>query len=213
MAIKPPLTIDQIIARGASHRAQRISLKEMQQVPTCCWDIESSNLDMDFGIILCASIKPLGKPVKTFRIDNSPNYQKRPWDDSWLVTKVRDELEKYVVVVHHYGDRFDVPALNTRLIKWRLKLLNTSYMCFIDSWWQSRKRLKLHSNRLAALISHLDTKVSKTGLDGTLWTEAVAGCRQALDKVVIHNIHDVLSLEQVTRRLSEVMDLRYTYLK
>lgn len=204
------LTIGEVIARGASHRAQRLTFAELKSLHTCTWDIESSNLDGDFGIMLCASIKPWGRPMKTFRLDEFTN---KFWDDSALAEAVRDELEKFQVVIHHYGDRFDVPFLNTRLIGNHKRLLITSNMCFVDTWWQAKKRMKLHSNRLAALITHLDTKVTKTGLDGHLWTRAVAGDKEALDEVVRHNIHDVKALEQVTRRIVEVMNLRYTYLK
>jgi len=178
------------------------------------WDIEASGLDADFGIILCAGIRTMGsKEVRVYRIDDSPTYRKEPWNDSWVAEEIRQELEQHDVVVHHYGDRYDVPFLNTRLLAYRLPILDSSAMCFVDTWLNIRKRLKLHNNRLLSLIAHLDTKTNKTGLDGRLWVRAAAGERASLDKVVEHNIHDVNALQEVTIELAKAYQLRYSYVK
>lgn len=208
------LSVEEIILRGARHRAQRLNYEELKSLKVCFWDIESSNLDADFGLILCAGIKTLGVPgIRIYRIDESPEYAKKPWDDSWVAKRIRDDLEQHNVIVHHYGDRFDVPFLNTRLIGHRIRMLDSSRMCFVDTWLNVRKRLKLHSNRLNSLIAHLDTKTNKTGLDGHLWVKALAGHKPSLDAVVKHNLHDIKALEEVAVTLARFYNLRYTYVK
>lgn len=211
--MKKTLTLEELILRGAARRAQRISWREMHAVPTCFWDIETTNLALDGGLILCGSVKPLGRKMTTIRIDESRTYKTAPWDDREVAVRLRDELEKYVVVVHHYGDRFDVPALQTRLLWHRERMLNVNLLCFVDTWWQSRHRLKLHSNRLAALTDLLNTKITKTGLNLTQWTMAQAGHRPSMEKIALHNVRDVGALEQVTRGFASFMPLKYSYLK
>lgn len=213
-ASKQPLSIADLLKRSLSRRAQRLSLSELRELKVCFWDIEASGLDADFAILLCAGIKTLGKPgVRVYRLDDSPYYESARWDDSWVAEQIRNDLEQHQVVVHHYGIYYDIPFLITRLLGHNRRQLNTSRMAFVDTWKNSRNRLKLHSNRLASLIAHLETPISKTGLDGWLWTRATAGDRTALDEIVKHNIHDVLALQQVTLKLARSFNLQYYMVK
>ena len=211
--MKRELTTAERIARQASHKAQRLTGEDLRILRSCSWDIEASNLDGDMGIMLCSSIKPIGGKTITHRIDDDPNYKKEPWSDKYLVREVRDELEKYMVILgwNHVG--YDLPFLNTRLIAHGLKPLDVGGMCMVDMLWASRYRLRLHSNRLAAVIEYLGTKTQKTPLLGELWIRAMAGSAVALNKVVEHNIKDVESLEEVADKLSRFVKLQYRLVK
>lgn len=208
------LSLKERILRTASHPAQRLTWEQMREVGTCFWDIEASNLSADFGIMLCLSIKGIDdNDIFTIRLDDAPDYDTDPavrCNDSWLAEAARDKLEEYTVIVHHYGDRYDLPFLNTRLLNYRRRLLDTGSRVFVDTWWHARHRLKLHNNRLDSLIHYLDTKTLKTGLDGNIWTSAVTGVRSSMDWVVKHNIHDVKALEEVTRVLATAQGLKYS---
>lgn len=210
-----PLTIRELIQRGASRRAQRVSREEFLSLKVAFWDIEASDLNGDVGVMLCAGVKTLGKPgVRIYRIDEGKAYKAgRLWDDSFVAMGVRDDLESHDIIVHHYGDRYDVPFLNTRLIANNRRVLDSGRMAFVDTWLNIRKRLKLHSNRLASLIDHLDTKVHKTGLNLRQWLMASMGHKPSLASVIYHNRCDVLALEEVTMELIKFYNLRYTYVK
>ena len=214
---RPILSLKERILRGAAHVAQRLTWEQMREVGTCFWDIEASGLNADFGIALCISIKGIDEnEVWTVRLDDAPNYNDDAavrCNDGWVAEATRDKLEEYTVVVHHYGDRFDLPFLNTRLLGHRRRLLDTSTRVFVDTWWHARHRLRLHSNRLDSLIHYLDTKTQKTGLDGNIWTSAVTGVRSSMDWVVEHNINDVLALEEVTKTLASFAALKYSNIK
>jgi len=207
------LTTEERIKRAASHQAQRLTHEDLRLMKTACWDIEATNLDADMGIMLCSSIKDIGGKVRTVRIDESPNYKEVPWDDKWLAMQVRDQLEEYMIIIgwNHIG--YDLPFLNTRLIRHGLKPLDVSGICMVDALWASRYRLRLHSNRLDAVIQYLETKTQKTPLIGDLWIRAMAGDKKALDMVVKHNIKDVESLEQVAEKLSRFVKLQYKLIK
>lgn len=207
-----------ILKSAKNKRAQRVTGEDIRLMRTCTWDIEATGLKGDFDHLLCASIKPIGEKPIVFRIDESPDYAKHPWDDSDLARRIRDELENYMIVIgwNHVG--YDLPFTNTRLIKADYLPINTATMCMVDMLWASRYRLMLHSNRLQAVIEYLETKTSKTPLDPHLWQMAehanVGGpALKALDKVVEHNIKDVESLEEVANKLSHFVKLQYKLVK
>jgi uncharacterized protein YprB with RNaseH-like and TPR domain len=204
---------ERIKKSARNHRAQRITGDQMRLMRTCSWDIEATNLDADFGIILCSSIKPIGEDPIVMRLDETPGYNKRPWDDSLLARRIRDELEKYMVVIgwNHVG--YDLPFVNSRLIKSDFKPIDASAICMVDMLWASRYRMRLHSNRLESVIEYLETKTQKTPLKGDLWIRAMAGDKAAMDKVVEHNIRDVESLEEVANKMSRFVKLQYKLVK
>lgn len=208
------LTIGEIIHRALSHRAQRLSLEEMTDpkhgLKVAVWDIEATGLKADIDPMLCASIKPLdGGKVTTFRIDDSEGYEKRRWDDSELCCHVRDELEKYNVLIHHFGDLYDIPFLNTRLVGWNCRPVAIQRMVFVDTWRLSRSRLLMRNNRLNTLIEYLDTSTQKTSVHGRWWSRAMTGDKKGIDWVVKHNIADVKALEEVTLRLGKFVTFPY----
>ncbi len=200
------------IEKASRRKVQKIG-EQMRFMRTCCWDLETSNLNANFGIILASSIKPLGGEVVVHRIDDDPNYADHRWDDSHLVEAVRNELENYQVIVgwNHVG--FDLPMLESRLIKHGLRALDKTNMCFVDMLWASRYRMRLSSNTLERVIEYLDTKTKKTPLIGEWWIRAMAGDSAALDLIVEHNIKDVESLEEVADKLSRFVKLQYKLVK
>lgn len=190
-------------------KPQRLTYSELLDLKTAIWDIESGGLDANFDPILCASIKRFGhKKVKTFRIDK---FTINPWDDKELCNEIAWELETYDVICHHYGDRFDLPFLNTRLLYWGTILVDTSAMRTVDTWWTLRYRYKLNSNRLATASEFLGCKNKKTPLSGDIWMKAKCGVKGALDYVVKHNVADVLVLEEVVKTLAKAAPLRFRY--
>src|SRR3990167_10422035 len=67
------------------------------------WDLECTNLSAMFGRILCSSFKPLGGEPYTFRGDRRPHRNGDIADDSNLAIAIRDELEKYDILVTWNG--------------------------------------------------------------------------------------------------------------
>lgn len=195
-------------------KIQRLSLEELLDSKTAVWDIESGGLDGNFDVMLCATIKPFGKRKKatTYRINDGNSHS---WFDATndldLCVDVRYELEEYDILIHHYGDRFDLPFLNTRLVGNFCRPLETAEMKMVDTWWTLRHRFKLNSNRLATAIDFFDCKHKKTPLDGPTWIAAKAGQKEALEKVVKHNVADVLALEELAYSMASQIPLRYCY--
>ncbi|KKL14685.1 hypothetical protein LCGC14_2513240, partial [marine sediment metagenome] len=79
------------------------------------FDIETSNLSADFGRVLCAVVKQVGKKPIIFRGDTYASWKKgNKYDDSMLVKDIIEELNKHDVLIAHNGMKFDRPFLNTR---------------------------------------------------------------------------------------------------
>jgi uncharacterized protein YprB with RNaseH-like and TPR domain len=165
-------------------------------------DGEMTNLDANFGRVLCFCIKPLDGRVITLK---EGQYKKRfPGDDKSLVEAIAQKLEKFDLWIGWYTQRFDIPFIQTRLVINGSPPLQKRF--HIDLWFQSRYKLKLHSNRLEAVADSLDVPHKKTKLLPDIWRRAQAGDKTALDYIVKHCQEDVRTLEDVYNRLHKYID-------
>jgi len=159
-------------------------------------DIEASNLDADFGVILSAAIKPYHKPPILFVNKNSV------WDDSQVVRDVVSTLNTYDLVVTFYGYRFDVPFLRSRMLKTDPTLTLKPTLHHIDLYYVAKRSLKLHSGSLDAACEFFGIP-GKTRLRGEYWIRAAAGDPLGLRYVTTHNRYDVIILEKLYDVLKE----------
>lgn len=173
----------------------------VQQNPRIiAWDLETTNLNADFGYLLCFGYKVLGeKKSHVISIDDFPEFKKDPTNDYFLVKKASEILMEADGYVTWYGSRFDFPYLQTRLLGHGLPILPTT-IPHIDGWWIARKKMKLHSNRLASVTAFLGQE-DKTPLSGPIWVKAAAGHRDSIKYIKEHCYQDVQVLEQVYERI------------
>ena len=158
------------------------------------FDIESTSLNATFGTILCIGYKWLNKDkvhIPTI-LDKS---SKGMLDDSILVKKFADEFIKCDYVVSWYGIRFDLPMINSKLIKYGLGPL--PYKPHLDLWDVAKKNFKLHSNRLQAWSEFLGCGQRKSSIEFDHWLRAALGNKKSLECIVDHCYRDVLVLEEV----------------
>ena len=167
------------------------------------FDLETCDLAANKGHILCGSWTELGsKYVYTRRIDQYPIYKKELWNDEQLVLDLKADLEEADILVGHYSTRFDLPYLNSRLLKYgHSPVAPTAH---VDTWRIARNRLRLQSNRLATLIEFLGVETQKTQLDVSEWKKAEYGVKSSLDYVVEHCEKDVIALEEVYLKIRSI---------
>src|SRR5688572_12339900 len=80
------------------------------------WDLETTNLNANFGFILCGCVKETGKPIKTVAITDFPRYKADPTNDKDVCKALAKLVSEADIWSTWYGARFDVPFLNSRLI-------------------------------------------------------------------------------------------------
>ena len=144
-------------------------------ISSCCFDLETSSLNANFGIVLCAVVKGSDrKKPYVFRGDSyEPWKQGKRSDDSFLVKDIVACLSGYDVLVAHNGARFDVPFLRTRMAKWSPHLECGAFpnKKLVDPVQLARNKLRMSSNGLAALASLIGAG-EKTLVDGDVWLRA-----------------------------------------
>lgn len=127
------------------------------------WDIEATQLNADLGSVLCASVKPYGRKPYTFRV-------KAVGNDVKVVRDLKAALEEYQCWLTYYGKGFDVPFVNTRLLKWGYDPIEPRH--HIDLFFTLKANTKMSSKglgRFASLLGADDQQ--KMGVSQNVWSE------------------------------------------
>jgi len=167
---------------------------------SCAFDLETTSLSANLGVILCAVLKEPGQRPTIFRIDElSADWQAHREDDQRLADQVARRLEECDVWLAFNGAAFDLPFLRRRLAHWGLKPLTARML--IDPYLIARRKLCLSSNSLAALAAYLGLG-RKCPLDPAVWARAALHAdREALNQIVQHCETDVVLLERLIPHL------------
>ena len=170
-----------------------------QKPRICLFDIECTNLNANFGYVLCVAWKWLGeKKIHLVSITDFDLFDSDCTNDRLVVREAAKEIAKADMWVTWYGQRFDVPYLQTKLLQHGMKPLPP--IPHVDGWRIARYKMKLHSNRLASVSDFLGIE-EKTPLKGPTWIKAAAGHKHSIKYVERHCKQDVLVLEQAYEAL------------
>lgn len=176
----------------------------IDQQKICFFDIETTNLNADFGFMLCASYKYAHEnQVHTISIFDSSSFAVDPTDDRYVVESIAKVLNDADIIVGHYSKRFDLPYIQARLLFHNLPTIDSRKQ-HIDTWHIARYKLKLHSNRLQSITEHLGFK-DKTPIKSREWIRAMSGDADAIQYIMNHCEQDVIVLEEVYHRLKPLM--------
>ena len=160
------------------------------------WDLETTDLKALMGRILCSSFVTLDGEAYTFRLDEKPWKGRSKIDDSRLVVAVRDELEKYDLIVVHNGRLFDIPMLNARLAKANERPLRTHFV--LDTrWYLNSASMRIGSAKLENAQKFFGLGEEKTPITWENWQLAATHDKAAMDEVVYHCEQDVKVLKQL----------------
>lgn len=178
---------------------------------TAIVDIESSSLEaVGAGFILCAVVKPLGKPGKVIRYDELGC---RPAQEKKLIKVLLAELNKYDIVVGHNIRRFDWNFIKSRATLFGVPIIK--YPLVYDTLDAFRRcgfltRQNVYGKptaSLAFIADFLDIKQEKTAIYPRahwkgIW-EKGEDRKAALDNLVDHCVRDCRMNEVIFRRLFE----------
>lgn len=172
----------------------------------CTFDLETSTLDANTGIILCAAVKQLNnKNVKVIRADKYPNWKTKKSNNKEVVKDIMNELDQYDILIAHNGQRFDKAFLTALCLKYDIEP-SLRFKKLIDPVLSARRHLKLNRNSLVSLIDFLDVPDKKTGIDFKHWIQASLDSNTtSMDYIVDHCVADVKALEQVYQKIERVI--------
>jgi uncharacterized protein YprB with RNaseH-like and TPR domain len=169
------------------------------------WDLETTDLKANKGHLLTAAAKWLDEPdTWTWRIDWHPQYGTTPlsfMNDKWIVKELIDMIRNSSMLVHQYGDRFDLPFLNTRALYWGLD--PAPQIRTVDTWKVMRTTLALTANRLKTGAAFLNTEAEQKmeNLDISDWMLAEHGDKKILAEMLEYNVSDVIATEALYKKL------------
>jgi uncharacterized protein YprB with RNaseH-like and TPR domain len=167
----------------------------------CFFDIETSNLNANFGIMLSYCIKPEGSDDILYGVITKDDLENGILDKR-IVKKCIDDLMKFDRVYGYYSTRFDIPFLRSRALYWKLNFPLYGSMTHKDVYYMARSKLKLHRTRLETVCDLLGIE-GKTHIDYNYWLKALTGDKKSLDYILEHNRQDVIILEKAYNRLQD----------
>lgn len=165
------------------------------------FDIETSNLHANFGVLLSYSIKELDGPVLK-RVIKPEELRSKKQDYNVTKECIRDILKFDAVVVYYGKDRrHDLPYLRTRALVHNLEFPGYKELAIVDVYDYVKGKLSLHRNRLQNACETLKIPAKKHPLNGDMWVFALTGDQKALNYILKHNVEDVVSLEALYKKL------------
>jgi uncharacterized protein YprB with RNaseH-like and TPR domain len=160
-------------------------------------DIETSNLDADWGFMLTWAIKYRGNPKVVTDSINKHDINDLLFDRRITESLVK-ELRNVDIAVTYYGTKFDVKFIRSRAMYYGLDFPEFGSMYHWDLYYKSKYELKLARYSLGKVTQFLGIQ-GKTPLDPEVLWRARYGDPKALIKILEHNIKDV----EITEKLHE----------
>jgi len=165
------------------------------------FDIETSDLKADFGIVLTWCLKFR----KEKHIYSGVITRKDIYDgvfDKKIIKELLDLLEDVDIIVTYYGTGFDIPFLRTRAERWRLDFPKFGEIYHWDLYYKVKRLFKTHRKSLGVITNFLGIN-GKTEIDPAIWFKAQYGDDKSLKEILNHNEHDVIILEKLHERLED----------
>lgn len=135
-------------------------------------------------------------------IDDPERFKKNHTDDYHVVKTLRDMLEDVDILIHHYGDAFDLKKFNARLIYHSLPPLPK--ILTIDTVKEAKRIASFTSNKLDYLGLFLNG-VGKIQTEPGLWLKVLMGDKKAVRDMTTYCKGDVERLEDLYLRLLPYM--------
>ena len=154
-------------------------------------DIEASGLRGDYNSIHCISVKPFDKKPYTYSIKALGN-------DVKVVRDFKEDLKQYGCIATYYGSGFDLPMINTRLLKWGQKPLEPIF--HIDLYYKLKSRLLTARKSQGHLLSFLETPEEKMSVSASAWSEMGFKLAEHLPTMIERCESDVAGLEALYKR-------------
>jgi len=171
------------------------------------FDLETSSLYANTGIVLCACIKQYGVDrIITVRADEFPTWKNNRSNNRAVVEDVIEILRDFDILVAHNGQYFDKTFLNSACLKYGITP-STRWTKFVDPVLIARRHMRMARNSLTSLIDYFDIQDTKTPVEFKHWMQASHdGNKKSMHYIVKHCERDIISLEQVYDKVRLLVD-------
>jgi uncharacterized protein YprB with RNaseH-like and TPR domain len=171
------------------------------------FDIETTGLNGIMGRVLCGSFYPIwtgpGRKSKpyTIRID------KKPWnnpddiiDDTKVLEAIRDELEKYNMIVTWNGKQFDVPFVNARLMRAGKRRFEPHFHLDL-MYYAGGISMRVGSRKLVNVQKFMGVDALKNPPGWEVWDRAKSGDKKAMDTLAKYCENDVKGTAELYHKM------------
>lgn len=159
-------------------------------------DIEATGLRGDYNSVLCVSCKPYNQKPFTFSVAQAGNDQK-------VVREAKKALESYSAWVTYYGKGFDLPMLNTRLLKWEVDPIEKRP--HIDMFYVLKYSLLTARKSQGHLLSWLETPEDKMTVSAEVWNRILADTKGQMKEMIRRCESDTAGLEALYKRTKHLI--------
>lgn len=149
-------------------------------------DIEASGLKGDYNSTLVVSIKPYGSKPFSFSV-------KQVGHDQKVVREAKAALEEFHAWVTYYGKGFDIPFLNTRLLRWGNNPIEKRP--HIDMYYTLKANILTGRRSQAHLLEWFRTPQQKMHVSADDWASLPSDPAKYLPTMVKRCESDVRGLE------------------
>lgn len=140
------------------------------------------------------------KKAKCINAWDFPKRWEKSVNDDYEICKAASEiLQDADGIVTHYGSKFDLPFLNSRLLYHGLPLVPT--LPHIDTCMVARKNLYIHRNRLNTLAKYLGVEEKLENGGWQLWDDVMHRKKSAQKLMDRYCKQDVVCLSKVFEKL------------
>ncbi len=161
------------------------------------FDIETSNLKADFGIILSYSI--LDNKTDKLRGNMITTDDLKTILDRRIVSQMIVDLKEFDLIVGYYSTKFDLPFSRTRAQILRLPFPEYGEIQHKDVYYIVKNKFALSRSRQEIAARMLVGKTEKTHILPEYWLRALSGDQKALNYIFEHNKRDVRDLKRLYR--------------
>lgn len=189
-------------AKRKTGRLPKILIFDIETSPTIAYSFQRFNTNIYIDqvlhdpIVLTWSAKWLyGAEIMSDAITAN---EVLSFNDERIVKSLWKLLDEADIVIAHYGDRFDIPMMNSRFIIHGLQPPAPSTS--IDTKKIASSTFKFPSNKLDALASYFGLP-GKIKTDFDLWKGCMEGKESSIKNMLTYNEQDVVVLEQVYLKL------------
>lgn len=163
------------------------------------FDIETSNLKPDYGIMFCYCIKD-GSSNNIYS-RTLTNGELRKHLDKGVVEQLVNDLSKFTKIVTYYGTKFDLTFSRSRAAYHNIPFPEYGQLNHTDVYYIVKHKFNLSRNRLESACRLILGEAEKNHIDAIFWLKALQGDKESLDYITDHCKRDVRDLEKLYNRI------------